>query len=177
MPTQSGNVQSNGGYVGNSQSSNGSAGQANGGNIGIGIGSTSITQPARQRDFRVHVEATPKTFDNQVIALALNMVSKEIVVFVEQSLTNQDREHVIIQNLIDSPGRVVTLDTIDVNGIIIDTIKFRDCSVIGHTVEYNYANSGAVVHIVNLSYTKIDLTSNTKSHAAFNSAMSIVGRP
>lgn len=193
MPaSQSGKAQSSNGHIGNSQSSGGSIGGSSSGhpgsvgstgsaqsgrvNTGIG-GSSSIPSPALQHRFTIRVEATPKSFNDQCIALAMNMVAKELVMIVEQSLTNTDREHVVIQNLIDSPGRQVTLEITNGNGAVIDTMKFRDCTVINHTVEFNYASSGVVAHVVNLSYTKVDLVGGGKAHAAFNNAMSIVGRP
>jgi hypothetical protein len=137
---------------------------------------TGILQPAMQHRFIVRVESTPQEFTAQSISFAMNFAQKELLMMVEQSLGATTREHVVIQDWIDNPKRLVTLDIMDGNNNAIDTIRFRDCIIEQHVVEFNYALSGAVVHILSLSYDKIDLGAG-KAASAFASAMSIIGRP
>lgn len=126
--------------------------------------------------FIVRIEGTPQEFTEQTVALAMNFVKKELILVIEQSLTAQIREHIIIQDLIDHPKRLVTLDITDYVGNVIDTIKFHNCEVADHNLEFNYSSVGLVVHIIAMKYDKIDF-GNNKAAAAFASAMSVVGKP
>ena len=153
---------------------NGSSGSN--GNIGHGSVGNGIQTPAMQHKFIVRVEGTPQEFTQQSTAFAMNMVQKELMLMVEQSLTSPTREHIVIQDIINNPKRVITLEIMDGKGNVNDTIKFRDCVIHDHAVDFNYANSALVVHIMLLSYSQIDLGAG-KAHAAFANAMSIVGKP
>src|SRR5271170_5680520 len=118
---------------------------SNGGTVPTGAVGNGIQRPAMQHQFIVRVEGTPVEFTQQSVAFAMNMVQKELMLMVEQSLTSPTREHVVIQDWIDNPKRVITLDIMDANGNVNDTIKFRDCVIHDHAVDFNYANSALVV--------------------------------
>lgn len=133
-------------------------------------------QPALQHRFIVQVEGTPIEFSHQACAFGINLAHKELMLMVEQSLTVPTREHVVIQDIIDNPKRLITLEIIDGNSNIIDTIKFRECVIQDHAVDFNYASTKAVVHMMVLSYQQVDLGAG-KAASAYASAMSIVGKP
>lgn len=144
---------------------------------GVSTGNgNSTSQPATQDRFVVRVEGAPTEFSNQTCAFAMNFVHQELLLLVEQSLNSPTREHVVIQNWIDSPNRVVTFEIVDSNNQIIDTLKFIDTIITDHTVDFNYANQHTAVHILSLSYAKMDLGAG-KAQAAYASAMSIIGKP
>lgn len=136
---------------------------------------TGIPMPALQNRFFVRVEATPQTFMMQTIAFAFNFSKKELLLLVEQSASNPTREHDIILDMIANPGRIVTFESLDMNGKILDTIKFEGTKVIDHHIEFNYALAGAAHHELMMSYDKVD-TGNGTSQSAYSSAMSIVGK-
>lgn len=140
------------------------------------VGLPGLGRPAMQHRFIIRVESTPKEFSEQMVACAINMVAKEFALLVEQSVTSPTREHVVIQDWINNPKRLVTLEVCDTSGVVMDTIKFIDSEIIDHNVDFNYANVGAVVHVIGAKYDKIDLGSG-KAQSAYNSAMSVVGRP
>lgn len=149
-------------------------GTSNSGSVGS-IGG--IHHPAMQHQFVVRVEGTPQQFTEQSIAFAMNMAKNEILMIVEQSLTATIREHAVIQDIIDNPDRLITLEIMNPNtGAVNDTIKFQDCVIEDHAVDFNYANVGAVVHILVWSYAQIDLGAGNAA-SAYASAMSIVGKP
>ena len=135
-----------------------------------------IQQPAMQHHFIVRVEGTPQEFTEQSAAFAANFVRKELIMIVEQSVTATTKEHVVIQDWIDHPKRLITLEITDPSGAIVDTIKFRDCTIADHAVEFNYANVATVVHVLSMNYDKIEL-GNNKPQSAFASAMSVIGKP
>lgn len=135
-----------------------------------------LATPAMQHQFVVRVEATPPEFSDQSTAFGMNFAKQELMLMVQQSLTTLTREHVIIQDWIDNPNRVVTLEILDSNGAINDTIKFHDVSIEDHQVDLNHASSGAMAHIMILSYSAIDLGGGNAAKA-FASAMSIIGKP
>lgn len=180
------------GTANNSGSSSGSFGQKsfhgssnNAGSTGAGnpipgsIGTVGggIQHPAMQHQFIVRVEGTSQQFTDQTIAFAMNMAKNELLMIVEQSLTATTREHVVIQDIIDNPDRLITLEIMNPNtGLVNDTIQFQDCVIEDHAVDFNYANVGAVAHILIWSYAQIDLGAG-KAAAAYASAMSIVGKP
>lgn len=136
-----------------------------------------ILQPALQHRFIVRVEGTPQDFTAQSTAFAMNFAQKELLLLVEQSIgAIPRREHVVIQDWIDNPKRIVTLDIMDGNNNVVDTIKFQDCIIDQHVVEFNYGLSGIVVHTLSLTYDKIDLGAG-KAQTAYASAMSVIGKP
>lgn len=164
----------------------GKAGQSNGGQAsgptgplgsnGVSTGAGAYN-PAMQHRFVARVEGTPTEFKDHTCAIAMNFVKKELMMLVEQSLTASTREHIVIQDWIDNPKRIITLEIEDGNGQVVDTIKFRDCVVEDHAIDFNYGNPAtSAVHILAISYQKIDLGAG-KAQAAFASAMSIVGKP
>jgi hypothetical protein len=155
-----------------SANSNGStSGSTNAKSIG------GIQMPALQHNFIVRIEGTPQDFSNQSVAFAMNFAKKELLMIVEQSLTANTREHVVIQDMIDNPDRTITFDIMNPStGAPNDTIKFHDCVIEDHAVDFNYAASGAVVHILVWSYDQIELANN-KAQTAFASAMSVIGKP
>lgn len=151
-------------------STNGS-GSTNAKNIG------GIQMPALQHNFIVRVEGTPQDFTNQTVAFAMNLAKKELLMIVEQSLTANTREHVVIQDIIDNPDRVITFDIMNPStGAPNDTIKFHDCAILDHAVDFNYASSGSVVHILVWEYDQVEMATN-KAQTAFANAMSVVGKP
>lgn len=153
--------------------STGSTGNANSSTGSVG----GIQMPAMQHKFIVRVEGTPQQFSEQTIAFAMNMAKNEMLMIVEQSLTATTREHIVIQDIIDNPDRLITLEIVNPNtGQVNDTIKFIDCMIEDHSVDFNYANVGAVVHILIWSYSQIDLGAG-QAASAYASAMSIIGRP
>ena len=145
-------------------------------------GSTGSNKPvtgqssAMQHNFIARVEGTPKEFTEHSVAFAMNLAKKELMMLVEQSVTSPIREHVVIQDWIDNPKRVVTLEILDSQANTVDEIKFLDCVILDHAADFNYGNFAGVVHVLGISYDKIDLGSG-KAHQAFASAMSIVGKP
>lgn len=146
---------------------------------GIPTGSLPISthgMPALQHRWIARVEGTPKEFTEQTIACAINLVAKELALLVEQSVTSPTREHVVIQDWIDHPKRVVTLEVHNNNGSVVDTIKFNDCVLVDHVVDFNYGNVGAVVHVLGIKYDNVDLGLG-KAQSAYASAMSVVGKP
>lgn len=135
-----------------------------------------LATPVMQNQFVVRVEGTPPEFSDQSIAFGMNFAKQELMLIVQQSLTASIREHVIIQDWIDSPNRIVTVEILDSNGGINDTIKFLDVSIEDHQVDLNHASSGAIAHIMILSYSAVDLGAGNVAKAYAN-AMSIIGKP
>ncbi len=137
---------------------------------------TGIHNPATQHRFVVRVEGTPQQFSMQTCAFAMNFAKQELCMLVEQSLTGQTKEHEVIQDMIDNPGRQITLEILDHAGSVSDTIKFIDCKIEDHSIDFNYASQSSAVHVLIMSYQKIDLGAG-KAQAAYASAMSIIGKP
>lgn len=135
-----------------------------------------INQPAMAFQFIVHVEGTPPDFKLQTVAFAMNFAKKELLLVVEQSINAPTREHIVIQEMIDNPKRLITLEIMDPAMTVVDTIKFTDCVVLNHQVDFSYASVATVLHDVVLSYDKADLGNGTAS-SAYSSAMSVIGRP
>lgn len=165
--------------AGSTSGSTATGANSSGGVLGqTGIGASSPGMPALQHRFIVRVESTPQTFTERSIAFAMNFAKKECVLAVEQSVTSTTREHAVIQDWIDNPKRQVTLELMDHNQNVVDIIKFKETSVEDHAVDFNHGMSGAVVHVLILSYQQIDLGSGGNAAAsAFANAMSIIGKP
>lgn len=133
--------------------------------------------PALQHRFVVSIEATSKEFHQQIIAFGMDFVKKNLLFMVEQSIDAQVKEFVVIQDLIDNPNRQITLELLDDQSNIVDTMKFHGCIVVDHQVLFNYAtNNAPVIHDVILSYDRMTLGNGAGQHA-YNAAMSVVGKP
>ncbi len=132
--------------------------------------------PALQNRFLVTVEATSAEFQSSIVAFGMDFVKKNLLLMVEQTLTAQVREHIVIQDMIDNPKRRITLELLDDQLAIVDTIKFNSCIVIDHQVLLNYASTNSILHDVILSYDSMIL-GNGSGQNAYNAAMSIIGKP
>ncbi len=136
-----------------------------------------ILYPALQNRFIVRIENTSDEFQQQFVGFAMNLVKKQILVIVEQSLTAQVKEHIVIQDIINDPKkRLVTLEIIDNQTNVVDTIKFHSCAVTDHQIVFDYTSNNPAWHEVEFSYDSLTF-GNGSGQTAYNAAMSIIGKP
>ncbi len=137
--------------------------------------STTIPLPLVQNKFFVHVSNTPQSFSMAVVAVAINLVVKELMIAAEQSTSNQ--EHIIVQQLIDNPGFDVEVQLLDGNANVLDALQYIDCKVVDHLMILDYASSNPTNHDIKISFNKFKtLGGSNASQSAYQSAMSVVGK-
>lgn len=145
---------------------------------GTSLGSnvaTGIAQPVLQRRFGVTVQGTPISFSGQVIATGINLFKKQLLLIVEQSVSNM--EHVTIQNLIDNPGYDIQIELYDDHMNVLETLMFKNCKVTNHQATLDYTSNQPMWHDVEFEYDTFQASSGAANavKTAYNSAMSIIG--